>query len=156
MSNDLGFNLKEGLDYCTCYNRIGFRGVSQQPQIARLIPLSEEQNRDAEIYFFHGVDVSAELLPYLPEMGPDSDFQKSGFWHHYSIEKSIFIAFLRPRKNGSFPMEHVLQLIHFKGEEVPRIFLDRRKELHDNAVLTDQAIHEIQLLLETKGFNRPN
>lgn len=145
-----GMNLKPGINYCAPVGPIGFRGVSDG--WARLIPLSDKSKLKEEIFFFYGVDVPADLLPYLPDMGPDSAFENQGHWHHYEISGGIFIAHLIPKDDtaSSFTMRQVLQTLWFKGEESPRVFLDMRSDLLSEGVLVSEDLQTIKRLLAAK------
>lgn len=151
MSGDLGMNMKPGINYCAPVGTLGFRGVSQKG-LARLIPLSDPSNCDAEMFFFFGVDVPANLLPYLPEMGPDSAFKREGSWHHFAIVRGIFIVHLTPKneENSRFERVHVLQAVLFEGEETPRVFCDARDKCLSEGRLTQEDLQTIQALLEAK------
>lgn len=99
---DRCLNLKSGINYCfTPKGKLGCRGVHQESGFARLVPLSDLGEMDKEIFFFHGVDVPAAMLPYIPDMGPSSPFQKVGHWHYYDVEGGIFIDFLEKKKGVS-------------------------------------------------------
>ncbi len=147
---DRGINMKSGINYCAPVGRIGFRGTVDNR--ARLIPLPEKSGDPEEIFFFHGVDVPADRLPYVPDMGPESLFKAKGCWHHYPIVRGIFIAHLTPKDTGgsTFEMRPVLQAALFAGEESPRVFLDRRDELVSDGILTPSDQQTIQDLLAAK------
>jgi hypothetical protein len=145
---DRALNMRVGINYCISTGRIGFRGVSE-PGWMRLIPLS---NADGEIFFFHGVDVPADQLPYLPNMDEGSDFVKEGYWHHYPIIWGIFMVYLTPTTyegRSTFTKEWVLQAAWFKGEECPRVFLDNREKLISGGIVDG---HEIQEILTRKSI----
>jgi len=145
-----GIGLKPGINYCVPVGQIGFRGVLDN--LARLIPLPERPDVSDETLFFHGVEVAADQLPYLPEMGPGSSFKAAGMWHHYQITRGIFIAHLTPKNNdtSSFEMEWALQVVLFAGEKSPRVFLDERDGLLSKKILTLQDLQAIQDLLTAK------
>jgi hypothetical protein len=149
---DRGMNMKPGINYCAPVGRIGFRGTSDN--LARLIPLPEKSHRSEEILFFHGVDVPAAQLPYLPDMGPGSAFEAKAFWHHYRIVGGIFIVHLTPEDDdaSSFTMRRVLQAVLFEGEKSPRVFLDRRDELSSEEILDPEDLKTIQDLLGERQF----
>ena len=146
--------MKEGINYCTSAREIGFRGVNEETGLARLIPISEEGEKEKEISFFFGVDVPTNLLPYLPDIGPESAFKKNGFWHRYKIKWAIFFAHLCPSDvAGSFKIEHILQAILFEGEETPRVFLDKRKRLKCAGALLEHDINQINEILKEKRID---
>lgn len=140
---------KFGINYCAPVGKIGFRGVNKGSGIARLIPLAPPEAQD-QIFFFHGVDVKADLLPYLPDMGPGSDFQRHGGWHHYEISSGIFVIHLRPGQDSQFEGHHVLQAAHFVREAAPRVFLDRREALHAEGVLVEEDFQKIARIIHEK------
>jgi len=145
-----GMNLKPGINYCAPVGPIGFRGVSNG--LARLIPLPEESKRKEEILFFYGVDIAAEQLPYLPDMGPNSAFENQGNWHHYEIVGGIFIVHLTPKDDtaSSFTMRQVLETLWFQEEAKPRVFLDKRDSLLSEGVLVPEDLQTIKRLLAEK------
>jgi len=142
---DRALNLKSGINYCIPKENLGFRGAIDNS--ARLIPIPKEEDEEHDqIFFFHGVDVPADKLPYLPDMGPNSDFEKKGAWHHYQITKGIFIVHLTPNSNDDDPIftpKWILQVIWFQGEECPRIFADNRDELISQGIITSQEIEDL-------------
>ena len=150
---DRGMNMRAGINYCAPVGEIGFRGVSREHNLARLIPLPERDNHHEEIFFFHGVDVSAAMLPYLPDMGPDSAFAQKGSWHHYKITSGVFIVHLQPQVEvygGRFTMNHVLHAVAFEGEEKPRVFVDRRTVLVGEGVLAEADLRRVDEILAAK------
>ena len=151
-NHDVGMNLKPGVNYCAPKGKIDFRGIGGKSGFARLIPLAELDKIHDEIFFFFGVDVPASILPYIPDMGPKSDFHAKGHWHYYEIEIGIFIAHLTPTKGqeGSFTERHVLQAVIFKGESGPRIFLDMRKQLESEGILGPADVSRIKEILREK------
>ena len=150
---DRGMNMRAGINYCAPVGEIGFRGVNSKSTIARLIPLSELSRQKEEMFFFHGVDVSAAMLPYLPDMDPDSAFAKKGSWHHYKITSRVFIFHLQPQvevEGGRFAMNHVLHAVAFEGEEKPRVFVDRRTVLVGEGVLAEADLRRVDEILAAK------
>lgn len=152
-NHELGLNMRAGINYCAPKGKLGFRGIHKKTNLARLIPLSEGEESKKEIFYFFGVDVLATNLPYIPDMGPDSDFYKKGFWHHYEIERGIFIDFLTQADGESFHRDLVLQAVHFKGEAKPRIFQDDRKTLLEQGIITPVDMSKIDDLLREKQIN---
>ncbi|MFA6315285.1 MAG: hypothetical protein WC648_02880 [Candidatus Paceibacterota bacterium] len=149
---DLGFNLKPGINYCTA-KILGFRGIGGDSGCARLIPMSDhpEIANQEEMSLFFGVDILASLLPYIPDMGPESEFSKKGDWHYYDIENGIVIDHLTENRAG-FLRERVLVAFTFTGEYAPRVFVDRRSELSSASKLNDDELREVASLLDSKGF----
>ena len=156
---DRALNMKPRINYCVPVEKLGFRGVSRGE--ARLIPLPSLEKSREEIFFFHGVDVLAEKLPYTPYMGEGSDFIRNGHWHHYEIYNGIFIVLLIPNIGKisvynkekkeffnetsivNFTEEWVLQSVLFKGEERPRVFLNRINELVSRDLIGREEIKEL-------------
>ena len=138
-----GFNLKPGINYCAPKNQIGYRGAAGN-NVARLIPLPGTPGDRTEIGFFHGVDVPANLLPYLPEQ---SSFEAAGYCHYYKITCGIFVVYLTPSNGSVFTMEEVLQAVWFEGQEKPTVFLDQRDELFRQGLLNLPELQKIQELL---------
>jgi len=138
----LVFRTKIGVNCSVSIEEIGFRGVSKG--IARLVPYPSGED---QIYFFQGVDVPADQLPYLPDMGPGSDFKVRGaYWHHYQIIRGIFIGHIYLVEDGHSKetmLNWVLQAIWFKGEERSRVFLDNRNRLISEGLISDQEIQDI-------------
>jgi len=149
---DYSINIKLGVNYCcNSKGQIGFRGAADN--WARLIPLPEDSAHSEEMFFFHGVDVPADMLPYLPDMGPDSAFKAHGYWHYYKIVWGIFIVYLTPNEADScFNMRWILQAILFEGEEKPRVFLDERDSLIKEGVINFQEVQDILAILARKNI----
>jgi hypothetical protein len=141
--NKGGFRMyKLGINYCTTIGRIGFRGVSPE-NTACLIPIPASPE---EIFFDRGVIVPAKMLPYLPDMGEGSDYQKKGSWHHYKIQGAVFIVYFT-EPEYDYGIESVLDVILFDGETKPRIFLDQREILRSKGLLMPSDFDRINEIL---------
>lgn len=132
-----------GIGYSTSGKKIGFRGISKG--MAAMFPLPPKGHNE-ELFFFQGINVPAEKLPYLPKMGPKSRFVREGHWHFYKIKASVSIVFIEPTKPKQ-TMHQVLHAIHFDGEETPRLFLDRRKELKKQKLLSPRDLRRVDEIL---------
>jgi len=140
-------NFETGIRYCAPEQEIGFRGVVDKKAV--LIPLlGESEKSEKEIFLPRGVDVPVSSLPYLPDMGKDSDYIKKGYWHHYKIKKAVFIIFLN-EKGYYYEVLHVVQ---FEEEDTPRILKDEREKLFDEGTLYLVSIKHIESILEEKGI----
>jgi len=147
---DKALNMKPGINFCAPTRKLGFRGVSDGT--ARLIPLQSKESQDKEIFFFHGVNVLVNMLPYIPDMGEGSNFINEGHWHYYKICNGIFIVFLIPKSDKEtsiYNKEWVFQSVLFNGEKKPRVFLNRINELVSRSLINRKEIDD---LLERKNI----
>lgn len=140
-----------GINYCAPKEKIGFRGVSEG--WARLIPLPQRWS-DGEFFFEHGVGVPAELLPYYPDMGPNSEFRKKGYWYHYEIDQALFVVKVTTLE-GAGKMWPLLYVAKFKDEESVTVLLDRRQDERVLTILTETDRQEIEALLSARQIVLP-
>jgi hypothetical protein len=128
---------------------MGFRGTFMSEsgeELAILMPRRPAGETD-QAFFFSGVGVSLEHLPYLPEMGDHSDFKRNGYWHHYRIIWGVFLMFILPRKGEGFPYEWILQAVLFEGEDKPRIMSDNRQRLLSEGVIPLDVFEKVERIL---------
>ena len=132
---DLGFNIKPCINYCCPKVQLGFRGIHRASQTARLIPIPPRNVPvEEEMFLFFGVDVSISALPYIPDMGPGSDFQRRGHWHYYGRHQ-------------------LLQALHWKGEERPRIIMDFRRTWYKETIITKDELETVASIIRSKGIH---
>ncbi len=136
--------------YLTGIKPVGFRGVADG--FARLIAYDAGNGDPNEIWFWTGIDVAADRLPYLPDIGPGSDFENQGSWHHYAV-KHVFIGTIpHAEKHASHIV--IVAAIHFEGEDQPRLLSDFRQEYLQNGLIKPEDMEELnQLAIEKGGIN---
>jgi len=144
---------KQGINYCTPEGILGFRGVNSSRDLARLVPLSGGENKKDQLFLMFGVDVPTDSLPYLPDMGENSEFVNKGHWHWYQIEKAAFIWHFSIKNPGAYHGEPIVQAVLFKGNSTPTIFVNRIKELTQNNTLSEKDMKQINSILKNQQLD---
>lgn len=131
-------------------DKIGFRGISILEGIpyARIIPFVTVNQHGRQDTFWQGLDVLATNLPYLPDMGPDSEFKKTGDWHHY--KGTIFMVTRRAlSERGS----HQIFIAGDFEKGGKRILLDWREQKIAEEVITPDESYAIQARARELGYS---